>query len=209
MGSQEILDIANKAFDSLSNDQKKEVFLWIIEKIENNPKFQNAKKYWDDLDEEHKSQYYKDGWWSWKYMTTWPLTPKITRKWMKINVKDNLYTTASPLMRLWVSFWLLEKPKDLSNENLVKNIKKDARNLNRYIKLLNITCKAIPELWELVPFVTALKPYAQWYEKNWAPLMQERMKQKESKVSEENVAEELSASEEDILQSNVVERQAA
>jgi hypothetical protein len=27
MGSQEILDIANKAFDSLSNDQKKDVFL--------------------------------------------------------------------------------------------------------------------------------------------------------------------------------------
>ena len=209
MGSQEILDIANKAFDSLSNEQKKEAFLWIIEKIENNPKFQNAKKYWDDLDEEHKNQYYKDGWWSWKYMTTWPLTPKITRKWMKIDVKDNLYTTASPLMRLWVSFWLLEKPTNLSSEKLIKNIKKDAHNLNRYIKLLNITCKAIPELRELVPFVTALKPYSQWYEKNWAPLMQERMKQKESKVSEENVAEELSASEEDILQSNVVERQAA
>jgi hypothetical protein len=61
---------------------------------------------------------------------------------------------------------LLEKPKNLSSEKLIKNIKKDAHNLNRYIKLLNITCKAIPELWELVPFVTALKPYAQWYEKN-------------------------------------------
>lgn len=110
---------------------------------------------------------------------------------------------------MWVSFWLLEKPKDLSNEKLVKNIKKDAHNLNRYIRLLNLTCKAIPELRELVPFVTKLKPYAQWYEENWVPLMQDRMRQKVSKESEENIAEVLSVSEEDILESNVVERQAA
>lgn len=208
MWAQEVLDIANQAFDSLSDEQKKEVFLWVIEKIENNSKFQNAKKYWDDLDEEHKSQYYKDWWWSLRYMTTWPLTPRITRKWMKINVKDNLYTTASPLMRLWVSFWLLEKPKDLSNEKLVKNIKKDAHNLNRYIRLLNVTCKAIPELRELVPFVTKLKPYAQWYEENWAPLMQERIRNKQLENTEKSTTHNLSSEEENILESQITERQA-
>ena len=39
--------------------------------------------------------------------------------------------------------------------------------------------------------------------------MQDRMRQKVSKESEENIAEVLSVSEEDILESNVVERQAA
>ena len=45
MVAKEVLNITNKAFDSLSNEQKKEVFLWIIEHIENNPKFKEAKKH--------------------------------------------------------------------------------------------------------------------------------------------------------------------
>lgn len=205
----ELFDIAWKTFDVLPNEQKKEIFLWAIEKIENNPKFQKAKKYWDNLDEEHKNQYYKDWWGSLRYFTTWPLTPRISKKWIRINVKDNIYTTASPLMRLGVSFGLLEKPKWLKDEVLIKNIKKDAKNLNRYIKLLNMTCKAIPELRELVPFVTQLKPYAKRYKENWVPLMQERMKQKLSMETEEYTAERLSASEWDILESQISQKQVA
>lgn len=209
MKLQETLNIVNKNFESLSNEEKKEIFLWVIEKIENNPKFQNAKKYWDSLDESHKSQYYKDWWGSIKYLTTWPLTPRVTKKWVKINIKDNLYTTASPLMRLWVSFWLLEKPKNLADEKLIKNIKKDAHNINKYLRVLNFTCKAIPELRELVPFIIMVKPYAKWYEKNWVLLIQERIRNKQIEKAEESIAETLSASEESILKSEVVQKKIA
>ena len=198
-----ISTLAWKAFDTVPDEQKKAILLWAIETIENNEKFQKAKKYWDELDEEHKIQYYNDWWGSWKFLTTWPLTPKISKKWIRIDVKDNLYTSASPLMRLWVSFWLLGKPKDLEDEKLIKNIKKDAKNLNRYIKLLNITCKTIPELRELVPFVTQLEPYAKRYEKNWASLMQEKMRQDLTRQTEKSIAENLSASEENILESQI------
>lgn len=198
-----------KLFEAIPNEEKKEMFLWVIENIENNPKFQNAKKIRDKLDEDHKSQYYKDWWGSIKYFTTWPLTPRITKRWLKINIKDNLYTTASPLMRLWVSFWLLDKPKDLTDEKLIKNIKKDAHNINKYLKVLNFTCKAIPELRELVPFVTMVKPYAEWYESNWAPLMQERIRNKQIETTEKSIAETLSASEWDVLKSEITENKAA
>ena len=199
-----ISTLAWKAFDTVPDEQKKAILLWAIETIENNEKFQKAKKYWDELDEEHKIQYYNDWWGSWKFLTTWPLTPKISKKWIRIDVKDNLYTSASPLMRLWVSFWLLGKPKDLEDEKLIKNIKKDAKNLNRYIKLLNITCKNIPELRALVPFVTQLEPYAKRYEKNWASLMQEKMRQDLARQTEKSIAENLSASEENILESQIL-----
>jgi len=199
-----ISTLAWKAFDTVPDEQKKAILLWAIETIENNEKFQKAKKYWDELDEEHKIQYYNDWWGSWKFLTTWPLTPKISKKWIRIDVKDNLYTSASPLMRLWVSFWLLGKPKDLEDEKLIKNIKKDAKNLDRYIKLLNITCKTIPELRELVPFVTQLEPYAKRYEKNWASLMQEKMRQDLARQTEKSIAENLSASEENILESQIL-----
>ena len=200
MWQEKTLNILN----ALPKEDIKEVFLWAIEQIENNPKFQSAKKYWDELDEEHKNQYYEDGWWSWKYLTTWPLTPRVTKKWMKIDVKDNLYITASPLMRLWVSFWLLDKPRDLSNEDLIGNISKDAHNYNRFIKLLSITCKTQPELWELIPFVTALEPYVQWYEENWASLMQEKIRNKQLETTEKSTTHNLSVSEEDILEAKVV-----
>ena len=198
-----------KVFDAIPNEEKKEIFLWVIEKIENNPKFQNAKKYWDALDEDHKSQYYNDWWGSIKYFTTWPLTPRITKKWLKINIKDNLYTTASPLMRLWVSFWLLDKPKDLTDEKIIKNIKKDAHNINKYLKVLNFTCKTVPELREFVPFVTMVKPYAEWYESNWAPLMHDRIRNKQIEKTEESILETLYASEESILEQKVAQNKVA
>jgi hypothetical protein len=44
----------------MPNEEKKEVFLDEIERIENNEDFKKLKKYWDKLDEDKKLKYYED-----------------------------------------------------------------------------------------------------------------------------------------------------
>lgn len=212
MSKRDAISIAAwKVFDSLPNEEKKEVFLDEIEKIEADEDFKKLKKYWDVLDEDKKLKYYKD-WeiisiiWSVKY-TLQPLKP-LNIIHMKSDVKDRLYEKASPLIRLWVSFWLLDAPKKLEEKELLKNIKKDARRLRRNLWIFEKVCAVVPQLRAAFPIVKAIRPYAKRYEKNWAPLMQERIRNKQLETTEKSTTHKLSASEEDILETKVVENKA-
>jgi len=213
----DVLNTANKVFDSLPEEEKKEVFLNTIESIENNQNFQKLKKYRDELDEDKKLQYYNK-WeiisvkWSIKYSTRpWikPIKPLLNPlnigSMVKENMKEEAYETASPLMRVWVSFWLLNPPKKLEEKKLLKNIEKDARRLRRNLWIFEKVCYIVPQLKAAAPIVKALKPYAKWYEKEWASLMQERIRQNLSKETAKDVASVLSSVEEDIVKTEVQE----
>ena len=52
--------VAWKVFDSLPNEEKKEMFLDEIEQIENDENFKKMKKYWDNLDEDKKLKYNRE-----------------------------------------------------------------------------------------------------------------------------------------------------
>ena len=128
---------------------------------------------------------------------------------MKSEAKDRLYLKAAPLIRLWVSFWLLDAPKLLPEKELLKNIKKDARRLRRNLWIFEKVCAVVPQLRAAFPIVKAIRPYAKWYEKNWVQLMQERIKNKQLENTEKSTTHNLSSEEEDILESDVVENKAA
>ena len=204
--------VAWKVFDSLPNEEKKEMFLDEIEQIENDENFKKMKKYWDNLDEDKKLKYYRE----WEIIsilgsvryTTQPLKP-INFLHLKSEAKDRLYSKAAPLIRLWVSFWLLDAPKLLPEKELLKNIKKDARRLRRNLWIFEKVCAVVPQLRAAFPIVKAIRPYAKWYEKNWVQLMQERIKNKQLENTEKSTTHNLSSEEEDILESDVVENKAA
>lgn len=217
MWREKALNIWGKVLNTLPKDETKEIFLDEIEQIENDDNFKKMKKYRDNLDEDKKLKYYND-WevisvkWSVKWSTRWPLTPTISPTnplKIKIDVKDNLYVMASPLIRLWVSFWLLDAPKKLEEKELLKSIKKDARRLRRNLWIFEKVCAVVPQLKAAAPIVKAIRPYAKRYEKNWALLMQERIRNKQIKKAEKSIVETLSASEESILKSEVVQDKAA
>lgn len=228
MWREKALNIWGKVLNTLPKDETKEIFLDEIEQIENDDNFKKMKKYRDNLDEDKKLKYYND-WevisvkWSVKWSTRWPLTPTISPTnplKIKIDVKDNLYVMASPLIRLWVSFWLLDAPKKLEEKELLKNIKKDARRLRRNLWIFEKVCAVVPQLKAAAPIVKAIRPYAKRYEKNGAPLMQERIKEqnaekareavdKQSEMAEQAIAKTLTTSEENILETNVKENNAA
>lgn len=223
MWREKALNIWGKVLNTLPKEETKEVFLDEIEQIENDEKFQKMKEYYDKLDDKKKLKYYRE-WeiisvtWSVRY-TTQPLKP-IDLLHLKSDAKDRLYSQASPLIRLWVSFWLLDAPKSLPEKELLKNIKKDARRLRRNLWIFEKVCAVVPQLKAAAPIVKAIRPYAKRYEKNGAPLMQERIKEQnaekareavdnQSEMAEQAIAQTLTTSEENILETNVKENNAA
>lgn len=206
MWREKALNIWGKVLNTLPKEETKEVFLDEIEQIENDEKFQKMKEYRDKLDDKKKLKYYRE-WeiisilWSVRY-TTQPLKP-IDWFHLKADAKDRLYSKAAPLIRLWVSFWLLDAPESLPEKELLKNIKKDARRLRRNLWIFEKVCAVVPQLKAAGPIVKAIRPYAKRYERNWAPLMQERIRNKSIEKTEESIAETLISSEWDVLKTEI------
>lgn len=189
-------EMSDKVFDSLSESEKKDIFLNTIEEIEQNEDFQKLRKYRDRLDEDEKVKYYRD-WdiirllWAAKHVRkiNKPLNPFH----MKEEARDRGYEVASPLIRLWVSFWLLDAPEAIKEREILNNVKKDASRLKRDLVIFEKVCAAVPQLNTAYPIIKAIKPYAKWYEKEWVPLMQERIKNKNIEKTRNELADVLSA----------------
>ena len=112
---------------------------------------------------------------------------------IKEEARDRVYELASPLIRIWVSFWLLDAPNKVSEKELLNNVKRDASRLRRNLAIFEKVCATVPQLNTAYPIIKAIKPYAKWYEKEWVPLMQERIKNKNIEKTRNELADVLSA----------------
>lgn len=212
-----IFETGAHVIKNLDKDEVKEAISSELDALEQDEKFQKVKEYWDVLDENKKMELY-NLWegitviWSTRFVTE--LAKPIDILHLKAASKEKKYEIASPLLRIGVHFWLLDAPKQLSEEKLLKDIKKDAKNLKRNLWIFEKVCQFVPQLKAAQPFVSVARKYAKWYKKDIAPLMQERIKEKnaekareiiknQSETTEEAVAQALTASEEDILETNV------
>ena len=196
MAWEKFLEISDKVFDALSEEEKKEAFLSSIEEIENSEDFQKLKKYRDRLDEDEKLKYYRD-WdiirliWSAKHVKE--INRPINLFHIKKEARDRVYELASPLIRIWVSFWLLDAPNKVSEKELLNNVKKDASRLRRNLAIFEKVCATVPQLRVAFPIIKAIRPYAKWYEKEGSPLMQERIKNKKIEKTRNELADALSS----------------
>ena len=121
-------------------------------------------------------------------------------------IETSIYEQTPRLMRLWVSFWLLKKPLMLSEKTLLKNIATDAHTLKQNLGIFKKVCAVVPQLMALYPIIQKLLPYAEWYEKHWAALIQERIKTKKSISVEKSVTTDLSSVEQDIVKTDVLDK---
>lgn len=228
-----ILDQEKQKFDSLSETEKEKVFLSTIDDIKMSQDFLNFEKWWNKQSFTKKMKYYKN-WevisveWSVNYASKAPWTldvslnpfkkPKV--RWLpdislnpfkrsKTKIKEwietSVYEQFPRLMRLWVSFWLLKKPLMLSEKTLLKNIATDAHTLRQNLWIFKKVCAVVPQLMALYPIIQKLLPYAEWYEKHWATLMQEKIKNKKSVSLEKSVSTDLYSVEEDIVKTDVLD----
>jgi len=198
MNWENFLEISDKVFDSLSDEEKVKMFLGTIEEIEQNEDFQKLKKYRDRLDEDEKVKYYRD--WDvirliWAVKHVRKINKPINPFHMK-ETRDRGYEVASPLIRLWVSFWLLDAPVTIKEREILNNVKKDASRLRRDLVIFEKVCAAVPQLNTAYPIIKAIKPYAKWYEKEWVPLMQERIRNRNIRETKNKLVDVLSDTEE-------------
>lgn len=225
------LEKEKQKFDSLTETEKEQKFLSVIDEIKMSQDFQNFESWWNKQSWRKKMQYYKD-WevisvkWSLNYAKKAPGTldvslnplkrPKVRGlpnpslnpfknpiKNIEQSVETSIYEQCPWLMRLWVSFWLLKKPRMLPEKTLLKNIATDAHTLNKNLWIFKKVCSVVPQLMILAPLIQKLLPYTEWYEKKWAPLMQERIKDKETKKAEESTTYSLSHVEQSIVKADV------
>ena len=213
----EAMQLADKTFDALSDEEKKKWFNDLIENAEKNDSIKRLKEKWWTLTQEQKLKLYKRNSVDFSgYIKNYPLyrigssiidwVKNTQKRWWKYAM--TYWVLEHIPCRFFVELGILDKPEWLENKQLINDIEKDAKNFKTYLWVCEAVCSVIPEAKAAIPFIWMAKKYAKWYEKNWAPLMQEKMRQKEFKSSEEDIAKGLSASEENILQSQI-EKQAA
>lgn len=200
--------VSDKVMKSVPNDEKKELLLSELRQIEQDKDFQKIKKMWVNLDDDQKLNTYN----KWNIITVY-WSSKLCMEWilpsfmwpLSLLFKKNRLRALSPVIRLCVNVWLLDAPKQLNKEDLMKNIQDDADNLSRNLKIFWAVSKVIkhPALQIASKIVSIIIPYADWYKKNWAPLMQERIRNKSIEKTEESIAETLTSSEWDVLETEI------
>ncbi|MCK9467037.1 MAG: hypothetical protein M0P94_01800 [Candidatus Absconditabacterales bacterium] len=92
---------------------------------------------------------------------TGPFRPAIIRTFQKGSIKEQIhkdifYAQAEPT-RMLVHLGLLSTPNGLSQENLIKNIKKDEKSMNRKMFILEKCAMIIPELKPAYPLIKQLR----------------------------------------------------
>lgn len=212
-------DKVGSVVNVMPQDNIKETISSELDTLEQDKNFQKVKEYWDVLDEDKKMELYN----LWEGITVIWSTRLATKLAKPIDIlhlkkasKEKKYEMASPLIRIGVHFWLLDAPKQLSEQKLLKNVKKDAKDLKRNLWIFEKVCRVVPQLKAAQPFVSVARKYAKWYKNNWVPLMQERIKEKRAEKAKEKIVQQseqaivkiLTTSEENVLETNVKEKKA-
>lgn len=146
----------------------------VLNELETNQSFQKFQKLWNDVSEKDKEKIYKDG--DYAFTLTWgvkrqiqilnpisgPLRQPILRILSKDSFKEQLTKDGMGIvswaMRTCIHLGVLDKPKNISDEVLLQNIKKDGANMKTKIWLLEKAAMVIPELKPALPIIQKIKP---------------------------------------------------
>lgn len=170
----------SKALDVVAKNPEITDKLWTdalgkaFEELDTNQSFQKFKKLWKDMSEEDKEKIYKHG--DYAFSLTWgmkrniqmlnpisgPLRHPVARILSKDSFKQQFtkdgMEVASWAMRTLVNLGAIDKPKSITDEVLLQNIKKDGANMKTKIWMLEKAAMVIPELKPALPIIQKLKP---------------------------------------------------
>ncbi len=131
---QKIWEIWTEAFDKVDNEEKKEWFNNLIEELDNTEAINRLKKQWDSVSEEEKLKLYKR--WAIKMSASLKKAPILTYYRAINNTRKGGIKSAAKIAlleqipcRFLIELWILQKPESLTNENLIKDIKKRCKKL--------------------------------------------------------------------------------
>ena len=196
-----IVDKAWEAFDKIEDEEKKEWFLSLIDQAKENSAIKWCKEQWDKLTEDQKLKLY-NRWefsiWN-KYVKNHPIIqlPRTYIEWAKNTIKHWGKNAARFKFleeiptRLFVEFGIFDKPEGLTDEQLCKNIKSDAKNFDLYLLTCETVCAVIPDAQAAVPFIQGFRKYTKWYKKEWSEAIIARVNEAKENEIKENTSKEL------------------
>ena len=195
-----VVDTAWKAFDKIDNEEKKEWFLSLIEQAEENSAIKWCKEQWNQLSEDQKLKLYNR--WAvtiWNSLRNQPVVkiPRVYIDWAKNTVKHWVKNAARFKFleeiptRFFVEMGIFNKPEWLTDEQLCKDIKSDAKNVNLYLWICEAICAVVPEAQPAVPIIEWLRKCSKWYKEEWAETLIARVNKWKEEEIKENTSKEL------------------
>ena len=177
-----------KSIDEMSDKEKKEAINNLLEDMDNLWASKRLNKIWSPLSEEQKLNIYND----WDItgihapLKDLNLSPQyiikqftsLKENWVKSSFKYTLLKTIAPACRFCIELWILDKPDWLSEKELIKDVKKDARHIKNSLAALDLACYAVPELKPIQPYIKMIKPYVKRYKKHWTDVLISRLNKK-------------------------------
>ena len=194
--AQQIWEETTKSFEKMSEKEKKEWFKSLIEDLEENSSINRIKKQWNSMTEDQQLKLYKRNAitmsenlknWSiiyryYRSLTNWAIN--TVKNWWKNAIKF-AFLEQIPC-RFFVELWIFDKPKWLTEEKLIDDVKKDAKNFDLYLWFCSTVCTCIPEARPAVPFIWIAKHYTKRYKDNWTEIIKDRLtKQKKLRIKEQ------------------------
>lgn len=209
--AQIIWEESTKIFDKIENDDKKEWFNSLIEELSENNRINRLKDKRNSMTEDQKLKLYKMnaitvGEFLKKGSPIYQLyfaiingAKNTTKNWWK-NALKFAFLEQVPC-RFFVELWLLDKPKWLTEEKLIEDVKKDAKNFNLYLWLCETICACIPDAQVAVPFIWMARHYTKWYKDHWTEVVIARLNQKKQSTIKEQTNQALAEAMQDTRKS--------
>lgn len=198
--AQRIWEKSTEVFNKIEN--KKEWFNNLIDNLESDSSINRIKDKRNSMTEEQKSELYKrNAITVSEYLKRWSPLYQIysaISNWIK-NTKELWWKNALKYAfleqipcRFFVELWILQKPKSLTKEKLIDDIKRDAKNFNIYLRICETVCKAIPQARKAAPLIWIARHYTKWYKDHWTEILTDRLNNKEKINIKEQTNKELS-----------------
>ena len=198
---QDYWETAWKVFDKIEDKDKMNGFNSLIEEVEGNEQIGKLKEIWNSMTEKQKYKLYKKGAINLThFITNGCAVYQVSRSAINafINAKNNWAKNATKYAfleqipcRFLVELGIFDKPEKLSDEQLIKDVKKDAKNYNLYLWIAETACTFIPDAQAAVPFIAMARKYTKWYEEHWTEVMIAKLREKKEEKIKKDTNEAL------------------
>lgn len=185
-----------KAFEKIDNKEKKEWFSSLIDEFESNEQITKLKCIWNWMTEKQKEKLYQK--WAITFthvIINWSPVFTLSKSAINafINTKNNGIKNATKYAfleqipcRFLVELWIFDKPEWLSNQQLIEDVRKDAKNYHLYLWIAEAACAVIPDAQAAVPFISMARTYTKWYKEHWTEVIIDKLReQKENKIKKD------------------------
>ena len=199
--AQYVWEATTKKFDKIDNEKKKEWFISLINQLDENSNINRLKNKRNSMTNEQKLKLYNrqaltisNALKKWSPIYTifrsiidW--NKHASKNWSKNALKFSFLEQIP--CRFFVELGIFNKPEWLTDQKLIDDVKKDAKNFNIYLWFCETVCKCIPEAKAAVPFIWMARHYSKRYKDHGTEAIATRLTEKKEMAIKEQTNQEL------------------